>query len=415
MTQQLTQGYYHVLNGKNGLGKTYFLAELSKETLDNFVTNSKNENPLCPFNVTNMICLSGIAFDKFPYYVNFKEKVGNDTELLLKYCYCGYTTNNNMSTEIIPFRTVLDITAHQYRDLNNKKLEKELIEKLRKRFEFLLEYLEDIDFKPEFTIKIGKSSTKQIMEEDYTIGPYRKKDQNSETQIRNLNTQIKKLINDINKEVRNNLKDIIFHKDNDKYCLTKKENFRNLSSGQYQIIRCIFSLVLTTTPDSLVIYDEPEISLHPEWQSKIIKILMKIIETEDLGNDSASNKHATVVIATHSPLITSSFSTSKIKISSYDSNDNSFKWDDQQYYGWDTNNLLTEHFNLKSARNQEFINKINDLLKSFQDREDDKLKEEYKKLELLLWNENTDDFSLSVKDPLYGTLHAIKAYVETIE
>ena len=408
MTQQLTQGYYHVLNGENGLGKTYFLAKLSKETLDNFIANSKNENSLCPFNVANMICLSGIAFDKFPYYVNFKKKAGSNTELLLKYCYCGYTTNNNMSTEIIPFRTVLDITAHKYRDLNNEKLKEKLIEELRKRFEFLLECLKDINFKPAFQIKIGKSSKKQIRKIKYNIGPYEQKNQD-------LDTQIESLINAINEKERNDLKDIKFLKDNDTYCLTKNKNYRNLSSGQYQIIRCIFSLVLTTTPDSLVIYDEPEISLHPEWQSKIIQILMKIIETEDLGMDSTSKKHATVVIATHSPLITSSFSTSKIKISSYDSNNNSFKWDEQQYYGWDANNLRKEHFKLKSARNQKFINKINDLLKLFQDREDDKLKEEYEKLELLLWNKETDDFSLSVKDPLYGTLHAIKAYVETIE
>jgi hypothetical protein len=403
MTQQLTQGYYHVLNGENGLGKTHFLAKLSEQTLENLVNDSIDANSLCPFYIENMICLSGIAFDKFPRYVDFKKEFNEDTKRLLRYCYCGYTTNNNISTEIIPFRTVLDITAYKYRDLN-----KEELEELRKRVKFFLQKLEKIGFDPKITIKIGESSTKKMSAEDYDIGPY--------TQIdKDLDAQIKKLINAINNKARNDLKDIIFRKDNDEYCLRKKEKFRNLSSGQYQIIRCIFSLVLTITPDSLVIYDEPEISLHPEWQSEIIQILMEIVEAEGLGEDSTSNKHATVVIATHSPLITSSFSTSKIKISNYDSNNNSFKWDDQQYYGWDANNLLKEHFNLKSARNQEFINKINDLLKSFQDREDDKLKEEYEKLELLLWNKNTDDFSLSVNDRLYGTLRAIKAYVETIE
>lgn len=401
MTQQLTQGYYHVLNGENGLGKTHFLAKLSEQTLENLVNDPIDENSLCPFYIENMICLSGTAFDRFPHYVNFKTKFNKDTERLLRYCYCGYTTNNNISTETIPFRTVLDITAYKYRDLNKKELEE-----LRKRVKFFLQKLEKIGFDPKITIKIGESSTKKMSAEDYDIGPY--------TQIdKDLDAQIKKLINAINNKARNNLKDVIFHKNNDNYSLTKKE--KNLSSGQYQIIRCIFSLVLTITPDSLVIYDEPEISLHPEWQSTIIQILMKIVETEGLGKDSASNKHATVVIATHSPLITSSFSTPKIKISSYDSNNNSFKWDDQQYYGWDTNNLLKEHFGLESARSQEFINKINDLLKLFQDRKDDELKEEYEKLELLLWNKNTDDFSLSVEDPLYGTLHAIKAYAEAIK
>lgn len=407
MTQQLTQGYYHVLNGENGLGKTHFLAKLSEQTLENLVNDSIDANSLCPFYIENMICLSGTAFDRFPHYVNFKTNFNKDTEKdterLLRYCYCGYTTNNNISTETIPFRTVLDITAYKYRDLN-----KEELKELRKRVKFFLQKLEKIGFDPKITIKIGESSTKKMSAEDYDIGPY--------TQIdKDLDAQIKKLINDINNKARNDLKDIIFRKDNDKYCLRKKEKFRNLSSGQYQIIRCIFSLVLTITPDSLVIYDEPEISLHPKWQSEIIRILMEIVKTKGLGTDSTSNKNATVVVATHSPLITSSFSTSKIKISSNDSNNNSFKWDDQQYYGWDANNLLTEHFNLESARNQKFIETIDELLKFFQNREDDKLKAEYEELELLLWNKNTDDFSLSVNDRLYGTLHAIKAYVETIK
>lgn len=398
MTQQLTQGYYHVLNGENGLGKTHFLAKLSEQTLENLVNNSINANSLCPFYIENMICLSGIAFDKFPRYVDFKKKFNEDTERLLRYCYCGYTTNNNMSTEIIPFRTVLDIAARKYSDNING-----LIEKIN----IIFDYLERIEFDQKLIIKIGESSTRKMEEPGYTL---------EKSNPDKLEENIKLLIEKINQEPRNDIKDIIFYKNDYKYCLTRaKTGYRNLSSGQYQIIRFIFSLVLTITPNSLVIYDEPEISLHPKWQNIIIQFLMDIIEENRLGTNRKLNRNATVVIATHSPLITSSFSTSKIKISSYDSNNNGFKWDEQQYYGWDANNLLKEHFKLKSARSQEFINKINELLKSFQDREDDKLKEEYEELELLLWNKETDDFSLSVKDPLYGTLHAIKAYVETIE
>ena len=137
MTQQLTQGYYHVLNGENGLGKTYFLAKLSEQTLENLVNDSIDANSLCPFYIENMICLSGIAFDKFPHYVDFKKKFNEDTERLLKYCYCGYTTNNNISTEIIPFRTVLDIAARKYSDNING-----LIEKIN----IIFDYLERIEF-----------------------------------------------------------------------------------------------------------------------------------------------------------------------------------------------------------------------------------------------------------------------------
>ena len=397
MTQQLTQGYYHVLNGENGLGKTYFLAKLSEQTLENLVNDSIDANSLCPFYIENMICLSGIAFDKFPHYVDFKKKFNEDTERLLKYCYCGYTTNNNISTEIIPFRTVLDIAARKYSDNING-----LIEKIN----IIFDYLERIEFDQKLIIKIGESSTKKIENPDYTL---------EKSNPDKLKENIKLLIEKINQEPRNDIKDITFYKNNYKYCLTRaKTDYRNLSSGQYQIIRFIFSLVLTITPDSLVIYDEPEISLHPEWQSKIIQILMKIVGTEGLGKDGASNKHATVIIATHSPLITSSFSTSKVKISS-DSTKGCFKWDDYQYYGWDANNLLKEHFGLESARSQDFIKKIDNLLSLFQEGKDDELKNEYERIEQLLWNEKTDDFVLSVNDPLHGTLHAIKAYVETIK
>jgi predicted ATP-dependent endonuclease of OLD family len=67
-----------------------------------------------------------------------------------------------------------------------------------------------------------------------------------------------------------------------------------LSSGECQLFFRIISLKMMDTHDSIILVDEPEISLHPSWQQKIIKIY------ESTGRNNQ------VIAATHSPHILSS-------------------------------------------------------------------------------------------------------------
>lgn len=394
MTTDLTKGYYHILNGENGFGKTHYLSQLSQEILDSFISD-----------FDNMICLSGIAFDRFPYYTKFKDKYYIEKEILIKYCYFGYTTTNNMSTEIIPFRTIFDIAALKYQND---------ISGFIYRIEKILTFLNtELGFEEKIEIQTGVSSTKKF-KDNITI---------EKTEIIK---SVEKLINVLNTETevqketkkktettfnRGDIKDITFFKNGEEYTLIKDNAKKKLSSGQYQFIRCIFALILTITPNSLVIYDEPETSLHPEWQSKFIQLLIDIIK--EFGTDDT--KQATVVIATHSPLITASFAVQNVKIANKQEQSNDFNWVDYHYYGWDTNNLLKEHFGLESARSADFVEDVNNLLKLFQESKDTELKTEYEKFEKLLWDSHANCFRLSINDPLYGTLEALKAYVETIK
>lgn len=66
------------------------------------------------------------------------------------------------------------------------------------------------------------------------------------------------------------------------------------SSGQQQMLCSIFGLSAALEDDSLILIDEPELSLHPRWQINFIKHLCTALS-------SFVNCH--VIIATHSPLI----------------------------------------------------------------------------------------------------------------
>lgn len=72
-----------------------------------------------------------------------------------------------------------------------------------------------------------------------------------------------------------------------------KLRLNDLSSGEQQLYYKVASLILIEPTDSLILIDEPELSLHPEWQATFISTLKKI----------GSNNQ--FIIATHSPYIVS--------------------------------------------------------------------------------------------------------------
>jgi predicted ATP-binding protein involved in virulence len=66
-----------------------------------------------------------------------------------------------------------------------------------------------------------------------------------------------------------------------------------LSSGEQQEVVLLYELLFRLKPNSLVLIDEPEISLHVAWQKKFLEDLTKITELASFD----------VLIATHSPQI----------------------------------------------------------------------------------------------------------------
>lgn len=63
-----------------------------------------------------------------------------------------------------------------------------------------------------------------------------------------------------------------------------------ISSGEREIINFIFGLFLEELNDGIVIIDEPELHLHPNWQKKLIRIL----------KEETANKNIQIIFVTHS-------------------------------------------------------------------------------------------------------------------
>lgn len=73
----------------------------------------------------------------------------------------------------------------------------------------------------------------------------------------------------------------------------KELSLTDLSSGEQQEVVLLYELIFRVTPDTLVLIDEPEISLHVAWQKEVINDLLNIIRLQKI----------TVITATHSPQI----------------------------------------------------------------------------------------------------------------
>lgn len=69
-----------------------------------------------------------------------------------------------------------------------------------------------------------------------------------------------------------------------------------LSSGEQQLAVIAHEILFRTTPGTLVILDEPEISLHIAWQSRLLEDLLDIGAIADVS----------FLMATHSPVIVAS-------------------------------------------------------------------------------------------------------------
>lgn len=66
-----------------------------------------------------------------------------------------------------------------------------------------------------------------------------------------------------------------------------------LSSGEKQILIMFFALLFHAEPGSIVILDEPEISLHVSWQQKLGRYFSDICRVRDIQ----------MIVATHSPQV----------------------------------------------------------------------------------------------------------------
>ncbi|MDM8556700.1 AAA family ATPase [Desulfococcaceae bacterium HSG7] len=133
--------------------------------------------------------------------------------------------------------------------------------------------------------------------------------------------------------------------------VSEKIKMEELSSGEQELITKAFSIYLADIKDSIILIDEPESSLHPKWQARIVQIYQKI----------ADRKNNQIIFATHSPHIVSSVRKEQIRILVKE--DNAIRVIEQfnGSYGWKVDRVLLEIFRTDGLRTPEIEKKLSEL------------------------------------------------------
>lgn len=105
--------------------------------------------------------------------------------------------------------------------------------------------------------------------------------------------QLELFLSSINRKLRG--KEIVAHAEKGLLVRAKTSNLslEFLSSGEQHELVLLYRLVFEVQRDSLVLIDEPELSLHPLWQEQFLDDLLEIVKEGSFD----------VLLATHSPYI----------------------------------------------------------------------------------------------------------------
>lgn len=131
--------------------------------------------------------------------------------------------------------------------------------------------------------------------------------------------------------------------------LGKEFDITGLSSGEKQLFLRALSLKFLEANNSIILIDEPEISLHPEWQSKIIDVYKSI------GNNNQ------LIIATHSPHVIGNITSNELRVMKKDNNGIRLIDNDKlnETYGRSIGDILRTTMKLNSLRNSDITEKLN--------------------------------------------------------
>ena len=162
-----------------------------------------------------------------------------------------------------------------------------------------------------------------------------------------------------------------------------KFDINELSSGEKQLFLRTLAIKMLNPENSIILIDEPELSLHPKWQQRIVDVYKKI------------GKNNQIIIATHSPHILGSVRKENIML--LDKNNDGkivVRTGDELYdsYGQPTERILEDIMGLKTTRNQEIFDKLEKIREMVNEDkyETDDFKKEYGDLKEILGTMDED-------------------------
>lgn len=169
------------------------------------------------------------------------------------------------------------------------------------------------------------------------------------------------------------------------------------SSGEAHFLSSIVALVATMKHNSLVLIDEPEISLHPNWQMKYMGFLQKIFK------EYPSNHF---FVATHSHFLISDLDGKKSSIVGLRREKEIIpEFFDVNTYGWSAEEVLYSIFKVRTTRNHFFEYDLSKMISLINNSSND-----YKKIEELI--EKFESLEYSQADPMNVLIEKAKKYLE---
>ena len=313
-------GTFNFITGDNGAGKTRFLTQLARNTLDDLLEHKSKFNKL--------VCLTTTVYEKFP------RPLRKNSENLAfyegVYSYFGGRVNNNVFSDISPFRTII------------------------KCYCVISEHNNAFSLVEQLMYELGFSSSIVCHFRDEKWRENNGRSNKNDKEIKIMLCRLAEYLYDSDREMiaKNELflLDIKFRRLSD----SKLYGIRDLSSGERSFIITILSLAFSLKDKTLILFDEPENSMHPKWQDKITSVIKLIVD-----NVSPSS---VVVIATHSPLVVSSVSNDHVYTMNLPGD---FIWEKSHHSGNNSDTVLKEQFGLVSSRSLNFVLKIQECIKLY--------------------------------------------------
>ncbi|WP_315521090.1 AAA family ATPase [Leptotrichia wadei] len=160
-------------------------------------------------------------------------------------------------------------------------------------------------------------------------------------------------------------------------------DINELSSGEKQLFLRTLAIKMLNPENSIILIDEPELSLHPKWQQRIVDVYRKI------------GKNNQIIIATHSPHILGSVKKENIMLLDKDDEGKIVvRTGDELYdsYGQPTDKVLKDIMGLETTRNPKVFKLLEEAgeLVDKNEYESEEFKTKYKKLREILGNKDED-------------------------
>jgi predicted ATPase len=174
-------------------------------------------------------------------------------------------------------------------------------------------------------------------------------------------------------------------------------NSQSLSSGEFHFLTTMIAIQSTLKENSLVLIDEPDTSLHPNWQMKYVHKLKELFK-------KWNSTH--FVMATHSHFIISDLENESSEIISIKGQVPKVvaRPMNLKTFGWSAEEILYSVFNVKTVRNYFLEQDLTNLLGLIGQNSNNKT--EIKRL-----IERIEQISISENDPLKAIIVESKTYL----